>query len=476
MDYNNLFIKKRKTFLDAVENFVSEQENVLQTIISNNTETKYGINYDFKSLKTVKDFQKKIPITKYEDYESYIKEIIKGKKNILTSEDVLLLEPTGGSTTGSKYIPYTLSLKKAFNKGLEPWLSDLFLNFPIIVNNPMYWSITPSTEAKKMQSAVPVGFDNDLDYLYPPFSDIISNQIIIPDIKNCSIDEFYSITLEELKAKENIAFISIWNPTLLLNILEKEQYPEKIWKNLQIVSCWDESNAKIYSEKLKIKLPQTYIQGKGLLATEGIMTIPIEGIGKIPCVQSHFYEFIDVKTEKVLLLNELEDGKEYSILLTTQGGLYRYRIGDIVKVESKYKNCPLMSFVRRENNISDYFGEKLNEDFVKSIIKKSRIESFSDFYMFAPYCDKKVFYYTIYYDGKCDVQKISFEIENELKQNYHYKYARELGQIKEFRLKKIKNGLKQYIENCIKKGQKLGDIKPIIFSNSVDWEFKIEEE
>ena len=206
------------------------------------------------------------------------------------------------------------------------------------------------------------------------------------------------------------------------------------------------------------------------------MTIPIEGIGKIPCIQSHFYEFIDIQTGDIKLLGELELEKEYSILLTTQGGLYRYRIGDIVKVYSKYKNCPLLSFIGRENNISDFFGEKLNEQFIKEIISKLKINQKATFYMFTPYCNKDEFYYNMYYEGKADIKQLSLLFEKELNKNYHYKYARDLNQLEHFRIKKVKNGHKQYLENCIKHGQKLGDIKPIIFSKNLHWYFEIEEE
>lgn len=476
LDYKQLFTKKRKTFLNAVDDYIQEQERILFEIINSNKNTKYGRKYNFANIGNIKDFQNTLPITKYDDYSLYIEEIMEGKQNILTSDKVLLLEPTGGSSSGSKYIPYTQNLKQAFNKGFEPWLSDLFLKFPNIINNPMYWSITPSSSIRKIKSKIPIGFDNDLEYLYPPFKDIIAQNIIIPDIRNSPIDDFYTNTLKELKDKTDLALVSIWNPTLFLNIIDKEQNLLNIWEKLQVISCWDEGNAKPFALKLQNMFPGVYIQGKGLLATEGIMTIPIEGIGKLPCVQSHFYEFIDIKNRQIKLLNELEEGKEYSIILTTQGGLYRYKIGDIIKVYAKYKNCPLLAFQGRENNISDYFGEKLNERFVKNMIQKLDIDKKTEFYMFAPYFKNNKFYYTIYIEGDIDTKKLEILAEEYLKQNYHYKYAREIGQINKFRFKRIKNGHKQYLDNCVKKGQKLGDIKPIIFSNKSDWNFRTEDE
>ena len=63
------------------------------------------------------------------------------------------------------------------------------------------------------------------------------------------------------------------------------------------------------------------------------------------------------------------------------------------------------------------------------------------------------------------------EFENELLKNFHYNYARKLNQLRRFRIITLKNGLNQYIEICQKKGQKIGDIKPKIFSNCTIMDF-----
>ena len=126
MEYKELFEETRKEFLNAVKRCSQTQKEVLYEIIKSNTESEYGIRYNFKKIKTVEEYRKMVPITEYEDYEEYIEKIKKGEKKILTTEDIILLEPTSGSSTKSKLIPYTKSLKTGFNKGIKPWLSDLF--------------------------------------------------------------------------------------------------------------------------------------------------------------------------------------------------------------------------------------------------------------------------------------------------------------------------------------------------------------
>ena len=469
-EYKNLFLTLRNNFLNSVLNFKQEQSNVLNNIINENKNTVFGKLYNFDNINSVKDYQKNVPVSKYEDYENYIKRIMQGEKNVLTREEVILLEPTGGSSGVLKLIPYTKSLKQSFNRAIKPWLSDLFLNFPDITDNPMYWSVSPKTKMPEINSAVKIGFENDTEYLEAPFNSIIEKQIVYPKFINDNINDFWQLTSECLENTPNLSFVSVWNPSLF-EILTKDINRENLRKQLKVISCWGDGNSKQYMKSLQNIFENTYIQEKGLLSTEGIISIPIENIGKLPAVNSHFMEFQEVNTEKIKLLHELEENKEYSVIITTQGGLYRYKTGDIISVYGKYYNCPLIIFLKRENNISDYFGEKLNETFISNILNKFSVREISEFFLFAPYEKSEQFYYVLYIETDREIKTLEDKIEKELLKNIHYKYARELNQIKKFKILKVKNGMKQYIENCTRKGQKTGDIKPVIFSNNKDWHY-----
>ena len=67
------------------------------------------------------------------------------------------------------------------------------------------------------------------------------------------------------------------------------------------------------------------------------------------------------------LLNELKNGKIYTVILTTSGGLYRYNTHDLIKITGFYKNLPIIEFISRDNNVSDFFGEKISENFVNNV-------------------------------------------------------------------------------------------------------------
>lgn len=526
---------KKEDFISALKNIEQVQFELLKKILSKNSKTQYGKTYNFDEILSVKDFQSKIPITTYESYTGFIEKIANGETNVLTSEDVKIFEPSSGSTKASKLIPYTQGLKKDFNKGIEPWLSDVYLNMPELKTAPAYWSITPSFKKESYtKSGIKIGFDNDAQYLSDEFAFLIQKTMFIPECvsKIQDIQLFKYVTLLFLLAQENLALISIWNPSLFLVLLDKlksnkqkfindiknNSFPDELeesikneigsilkfsdkrksevceilaqeeinfsllWKNLKLISCWADANAKYYVQKLQEIFPNTLIQPKGLLATEGIMTIPIENIGRVPCVNSHFYEFIeqDVVSPEIKLTYELELGKTYSILLTTSGGLYRYEIGDIVRVYDKKGDCPCLEFLGKKDNVSDYFGEKINELHVKSILEKFNIDKLSTFYLFAPKKTNDKLFYALYIELKDAIEKqaigaLEDSIEKELLKNFHYKYCRDLNQIQAFKVFWVKedvSALDKYLQTCTDRGLKLGDIKPAFFSNQCTWDFK----
>ena len=422
----------------------------LMELIRRNENTEFGREYNFYKIKCIADFQANIPILSYDDYAPFIEKIADGEDNILTAERVLLLEPSSGSTSASKLIPYTLSLKNEFLTGLTLWFEDLQKNFPTLFDGEIYFSISPPVERNKMsKGGIPIGFEGDEEYLGKFAKQL---KFCVPNnIKNEKIEYFIKKSFFYLMNADDLRFISVWNPTFLIMLAEQVPNPQALFPNLQVISCWGDSNSKPHAEKLQAMFPDAYIQPKGLLATEGIMTVPLEGIGK-KLTNAHFFEFLDGNS-KVYLADELEAGKVYDIILTTGGGFYRYKIGDLVQ----YKGDGCFDFIGKSCNISDLFGEKLNEQHVKDVIADK------GFRLLVPSDDR----YILYTETDADVSTI----EKGLRENFHYDYCRNLGQLKEVAVVKIANAEKQYIANCLRFGMRLGDIKPTYLSNRKVWVF-----
>ena len=272
-----------------------------------------------------------------------------------------------------------------------------------------------------------------------------------------------------------------------------------IWEKLSLVSCWADSDSYEIFIKLKEKLNfdkknmNLKFQGKGLMSTECIVSFPLENVknGSVAAYNSFFYEFIQVSDDKLenrspKLLDELELGERYCVVVTTNAGLYRYNTNDIVEVTGFYHKIPIVKFVGRINNFSDIVGEKLENSFVEkqvlNLLKENNIKE--EFLLFSPVKNENgKISYTLFLEIKKENKKFDFKkLENKIKfenklneklcRSFHYEYAYKLGQLGKARIFLIeKDGLKTYTAEKSKR-QKIGDIKYRMLDKNFGWENK----
>ena len=128
---------------------------------------RYAREYGFESIRNVEHFRERVPIANYEDFEPWIDQICRGRSHVLTQEPVRLLEPTSGSVSGRRLIPYTKSLQHQFQNGIDPWIGDLFNGHPKVRRGRAYWLVTPAIHMERTACGLPIGFEDDADYLGP---------------------------------------------------------------------------------------------------------------------------------------------------------------------------------------------------------------------------------------------------------------------------------------------------------------------
>ncbi len=467
------------------------QAEYLTALLKKNADTVYGRKYGFGKIRCYKDFAKRVPLTKYEDYEPYIKAMANGAENVLTSERVLLFELTSGSSGGKKLIPYTPSLKREFQRGIKPWLCDIYTKLPEVRSGKSYWSITPVTEGKsRTKSGIPIGFEEDAEYFGFIEQGImrrifaVDGSVKFPE----NTDRFYFETARQMLNCGSLTLISVWNPTFLTilcghirdNAKElaktlpeerrggfiravSENRFERVFPRLRIISCWADGSAADHIMELRERFRGVYIQPKGLLATECFVSFPLVGEeGSRLSVYSHFFEFRRLSDGKIVTAGRLRCG-EYEIIVTTDGGFYRYCIGDIIEVLETYPDRPpRIRFLRRGGVSSDLFGEKLTEEFVRGTLIKLRING--SFCLLAPYGKRYRLYTT--------AENITSEaLDAALREGFHYDYCRRLGQLDRAEVVQITGAPnKNYIEKLTADGMRIGDIKPAVLSARGGWE------
>lgn len=517
-------------FQHAAARVAKEQTALLKSIVGANAATEFGRSHGFASIRCVRDFQREVPLRDYEAHQEWITRVAGGVKNVLTREPVRLLEPTGGSSGGPKLVPYSASLQQQFRRGIQAWVAGLFLRNPELLTGSAYWSLSPvNTRVRRTSGGIPIGFEEDAAYLGGRQQQLVNSIMAVPGSVSRSndMDVFRYLTLFFLVRCRDLRLISVWNPTFLSLLMEHltrwgeeiawdlergtishgaecvaELLPlrcdqkralelsaalrtgsmaerhSQLWPRLRLISCWKDGNAASPATALQAQFPLAQMQGKGLLATEGIVSFPVGGLeGSALAVRSHFFEFLPVgpteETGPPHLAHELEEGRKYLVVMTTGGGLYRYRLGDLVEVTGKFRECPLLRFVGRQEHISDWFGEKLSESHVSQVLHDVCVRNAiaPRFAMLA--CDTQASpSYVLYIDAESTDNELSHAaqvIDELLCSSFHYQYARKLGQLSPLRVFRVHDAPSRYMAYAISQGQRAGNVKPVALDRRNIW-------
>lgn len=486
-------------FRHALRNPEAVQRQKLRGYLERNTRTAFGETHGFDTIRGYEEFARKVPLADYGAFEPWVERIRRGETNLLTHEPVTHLIPTSGSTAARKLIPFTAGLQREFDAAIGPWLADLAGQDPAMLSGPAYWCITPATpRAQTDDSVMPIGFADDASYLGGVKSRLVRAAMVSPNdlSRITNIEEFRYATLLCLLRERDLRLISIWHPSflgLLLDALPGHWHkllaelrrthkrrarelerrdpcePETLWPRLKLISCWGAAHAELALADLRRRFPQTLIQPKGLLATEAFVTIPFRGTHPL-AVCSHFFEFID-EAGRPRLAHELREGETYEVVVTTSGGLWRYRLGDRVMAAGNVERAPSLRFLGRSGDISDHRGEKLSESFVAQVIRDitATLASPPRFAMLAPEDIANDVGYTLYLEGECPAELVA-DLDNLLCRNPQYAWCRNFSQLKPARVFQIeRRGYETFVARESSRVRCIGDVKPTALSRDSTW-------
>lgn len=458
------------------------QQEWLSSFLRENEDTAYGREHGFAHVRDVRGFQSSVPVVDYEALRPWVNRIADGEVNVLTREPVKMLERTSGSTSAAKWVPYTEGLLSDFGAATSPWLNDLTLNFPRLLTARHYWSVSPAArEPEVTKGGLRVGLEDDTEY-FDPLTRAAMKQLFAVDgsvARIRDVEQWRRQTLRALISAEDLGFISVWNPSFLTLLMEHVDVEwlspkqrravdqlglvgEALWPRLQLISCWTDAWASHALPALRRFFPNTVIQGKGLLATEGVVTFPLWGqTAPVAAVTSHFLEFDS--SDGVKLAHELREGETYAPIVTTRGGFVRYRLADQLRCVGHFNEVPMLRFEGRLDRTSDLVGEKLNSVFVENAVTSLQLNGFV---LLAPSLNPAR--YVLFAEEPREDS--AAKLEAQLLQNPHYRYARELGQLAPLEVRRVVDGDAKYVAAMRARGMKLGDIKPACFDPSPGWE------
>ncbi len=505
-----------RRFKRDARNLESTQRNRLQHYLRRNAGTAFGLQHGFGGINSWEEFTEQVPVRDYDDFEPWISRITAGELKVLTQDPVRLFEPSSGSSGPAKLIPYTQSLQREIRQGVAVWSANNFLSKPELLTGRSYWSLTPQMDAMaSTESGIPVGFDEDSAYLGGITQYLINRTLATKSALRLvdNMDVFWRVTLLMLLQCRDLRFISVWHPSYLGLLVERmrrnwpsllqelesgyslntpalriHRSPARahelratgydnlhlIWPNLRTISCWTDGHAATYIPQLRSLFPEATLQAKGLLATEGFVTIPYGAHGALRplAIRSHVFEFLG-NDDKLYAPWQIEKGEEYTVLITTGGGLYRYRLGDRIQVDGFFDEVPCLSFVGKEDQVSDFYGEKLNENFVANVFStvfaKHNIDPHFALLAIEESFTTPAYVLYLELDGEIP-HSLARQVDQALRENPHYDLCIRLGQLGNARIARVQNdAFSLYAKRLSEIGMRLGDIKPTPLSRHNGW-------
>lgn len=480
-------------YIRAMRDPEQAQDIYLQQLLRANQDTVFGEKYGFRHIHSKEDYRRQVPLHSYEDLRHDMDQVFQGNEKQLVGSSVRIFEKTSGTTSKNKVIPFTENFLKEISLMTSAWIYQSFAEVPEMKGKRLYYSASPQMRQREFSPMnVPVGMEDDSEYLGILGKIFVGMFMAVPaEVSKVQDPEVWKKqTLLHLVECKDLGFISLWSPTLLqvwirfletadqnfVSQLSREAQKrlqksrqgifslKTLWPNLGMISFWTDGPSAMFCQDLLPHLQGIVMQSKGLMATEGIVSIPMGCAKGSPlAVHCQFLEFIDLETQKLTWAHELIVGKKYSPIISNSAGLYRYHLKDVVECTGMYHQTPLIQFVSKLECVSDMCGEKLSTEQVLCALT----ETMQELHLHLKWAQvvassqQNVGYTLLTEAVGQDLSAFEKAFDQKLRKNIHYDYARKLGQLAP--VKSCSFGLSylqdQYQNFMISENVKLGDIK-----------------
>lgn len=370
--YNSVaswFLKKRIHQIDLFIKYPIEvQHEVLQDLIGMAQKTKIGYAHDFSSIRTYETFSERIPVVSYEDIAADIEASRQGEGNIFWPTPIRWYAKSSGTTNAkSKFIPVSVeALEDCHYKGGKDMLS-LYIN-----NNPD----TKLFTGKSLRLGGSQELYQHHNTVFGDLSAIMTDNLPLwaelnttPSLKVSLMAEWeakINAIIAET-ANENVTGllgVPSWMLVLLNRLIEESSGKnlKEIWPNVEVYFHGGVS-FRPYRKQFESLFCNHAIQYYEIYnASEGFFAIQDQNDSDellLMLDYGIFYEFIPEGKgdEAILPLERVELGIKYALVITTNAGLWRYKIGDLVRFTSL---SPFrIQIVGRTKHYINVFGEEL---------------------------------------------------------------------------------------------------------------------
>jgi hypothetical protein len=364
------------------------QHDVLINLIEMARETEWGIAHNFDSIKTYEDFKQNVPLQEYDDIKPYVERLRMGEKNLLWPGEIRWFAKSSGTTSDkSKFIPVS---QEAIDYSHFRGGKDV-----MYINENLY----PENRVLKGKGLIIGGshkinnFNNESYFgdlsailienipFYAEFLRTPKASIALMDNWEEKLEQMAQATIKENVT--NISGVPSWTLVLLKRILEITGASNllEVWPNLELFIHGGVSFTP-YKSQYKQLIPnkemhymETYNASEGFF---GIQDEPSDPAMLLMLDYGIFYEFIPMDefnkpNARALQIDEVNTKENYAVVISTNGGLWRYIIGDTIRFTSTYPHKFLIT--GRTRHFINAFGEELIVDNAEKALKIACLKS-----------------------------------------------------------------------------------------------------
>jgi hypothetical protein len=414
---------------------LQQQECLLERVLLPNRDCDYGSRHGFCSIRSPQDYQKAVPICSYEDLRKYVERMLHGETDVLVSAPVRRFFRTSGTTAAPKYVPVTDSLIRDKWRAFQMYWNSAFEAHPDARRGVVVTNFSDSSSEEKTAAGLLCGSESAFWSAWTSGPRVCGASPLPKVVSKVRDVEARYYTIARILLGENVSTLMTLNPSTMLALFDtmdehadrllddierggidadlpidpearahvEKRYPgntnrarqlrdvlrtskprllpTEIWPQLRLVVSWRSPMVAPYLKLLEPYVGSVPQRDYISMASEGVIAIPLEdgGNGGVLATSIHYYEFVPEEqavkqNPDVLLAHELEAGKNYEVLLSTSGGLYRYNIGDVLHVRGIIGATPIVEFLYRAGATCSLTGEKLTENHVVGAISAAAVQ------------------------------------------------------------------------------------------------------
>ena len=411
-----------RRFMAAARRPRQTQDAWLRRHLARNAATRFGRQHGFAGIRTIEEFAARVPVQSYETLRPYIDEQERTGVPALNAEAPIMYAQTSGTTGAPKLVPFLASTIRSHKRSQALQTYAQYTALPEAYAGKLLPLVSPAVEGY-LPTGTPFGSASG--HVFKNMPRVTRAKYVLP-YEVFEVDDYdlkYLTILRLAIPHADVTFTGAANPSTYVRLLgllaaHREALLEDIaagryrhlgrlrphvaeavarrldapgpdrlaaladalrparptfadiWPDLRLVMTWTGGSCRIALEKLRGAFAEGAIVSElGYIASEcrgSIVVDPVRSLA-VPAITETFFEFAarqawDDGDRTTMTVDRLVPGVEYYVIVTTDGGLYRYFMNDLVEVTGRFHDTPTIRFVRKGKGVTSITGEKLYEN------------------------------------------------------------------------------------------------------------------